>query len=55
MELEERLRAGSTFCVGFIDTNRGVDFVDQESVLTNFQIMGESPPDSELVLSLCAR
>jgi len=28
--------------------------MDQGVALTNVQLMGESPPDSELVLFLCA-
>jgi hypothetical protein len=43
MELEERLKSAQHLLLEFIDTNRGVDFIDQGSVLTNVQLIAESP------------
>jgi hypothetical protein len=43
IELEERLKSAQHLLLEFIDTNRGVDFIDQGSVLTNVQLIAESP------------
>src|SRR5271157_5968256 len=45
------MQAHRTFSRGFIDPNRGVDFIDQGGVLANVQLTAESLPDSGLVLA----
>ena len=43
MERQKRGSERAHLLGGVVDSNRGVDFIDQGSVLTNVQLIAESP------------